>query len=52
MIGLPTSPSPTWRTFLGNQLEGIAVIDMFVLVTAAFRLLDAASLSLQLKAKH
>src|SRR5271167_1806500 len=32
-------PSPTWRTFLGNQIDGIAAIDMFVVVTAAFRLL-------------
>ena len=31
-------PSPTWRTFLRNQVDGIA-IDMFVVVTAAFRLL-------------
>jgi len=32
-------PSPTWRTFLRNQVDGIAAIDMFVVVTAAFRLL-------------
>ena len=32
-------PSPTWRTFLSNQVDGIAAIDMFVVVTAAFRLL-------------
>jgi putative transposase len=32
-------PSPTWRTFLRNQIDGIAAIDMFVVVTAAFRLL-------------
>ena len=32
-------PSPTWRTFLRNQVEGIAAIDMFVVVTAGFRLL-------------
>jgi hypothetical protein len=32
-------PSPTWRTFLSNQIDGIAAIDMFVVVTAAFRLL-------------
>ncbi len=35
----PNVPSPTWRTFLRNQLAGIAAIDMFVVVTAAFRLL-------------
>jgi hypothetical protein len=32
-------PSPTWRTFLRDQLDGIAAIDMLVVVTAAFRLL-------------
>ncbi|MFZ0888440.1 MAG: integrase core domain-containing protein [Candidatus Binataceae bacterium] len=32
-------PSPTWRSFLRNQIDGIAAIDMFVVVTAAFRLL-------------
>jgi putative transposase len=32
-------PSPTWRNFLRNQVDGIAAIDMFVVVTAAFRLL-------------
>jgi Integrase core domain len=39
MIRRPKSPSPTWRTFLRNQLEGITASDMFVVVTAAFRLL-------------
>jgi hypothetical protein len=39
MIRRPKVPSPTWRTFLRNQLAGIAAIDMFVVVTAAFRLL-------------
>ena len=32
-------PSPTWRAFLCNQVDGIAAIDMFVVVTATFRLL-------------
>jgi len=32
-------PSPTWCSFLRNQLDGIAAIDVFVVVTAAFRLL-------------
>jgi putative transposase len=32
-------PSPTWRTFLRDQFDGIAAVDMFVVVTAAFRLL-------------
>ncbi len=39
MIRRPNSASPTWRTFLRNQMQGIAAIDMFVVVTAAFRLL-------------
>ena len=30
---------PTWRSFLHNRTDGIAAIDMFVVVTAAFRLL-------------
>src|ERR1700732_2611532 len=33
------TPSPTWRTFLRNEAIGIAVIDMFVAVSASFRLL-------------
>jgi putative transposase len=33
------TPSPTWRSFLRNQAAGIAAIDMFVLVSASFRLL-------------
>lgn len=32
-------PSPTWRTFLSSQIDGIAAIDMFVVITATFRLL-------------
>jgi putative transposase len=32
-------PSPTWRAFLYSQVDGVAAIDMFVVVTAAFRLL-------------
>ena len=32
-------PSPTWRSFLRNQAAGIAAIDMFVIVSASFRLL-------------
>src|SRR5258707_1195232 len=31
--------SPTWRSFLRNQAEGIAAIDMFVVASASFRLL-------------
>jgi transposase InsO family protein len=33
------APSPTWRSFLGSQAEGIAAIDMFVVASASFRLL-------------
>jgi hypothetical protein len=33
------TPSPSWRSFLRNQAAGIAAIDMFVVVTASFRLL-------------
>src|ERR1700731_4092647 len=37
----PKVPSPTWRSFLENHLPDIAAIDMFVVVTATFRLLYA-----------
>ena len=33
------APSPSWRSFLRNQAEGIAAIDMFVVACASFRLL-------------
>jgi len=33
------TPSPTWRSFLRNQAAGIAAIDLFVVVSASFRLL-------------
>jgi hypothetical protein len=33
-------PSPTWRSFLRNQAQGITAIDMFVVASASFRLLD------------
>ncbi len=32
------SPSPTWRSFLRNHMDGIVAIDMFVVATATFRL--------------
>ena len=32
-------PSKNWRTFLRNHAEGIAAIDMFVVVSTSFRLL-------------
>jgi putative transposase len=35
-------PSPTWRTFLRNQVLGIAAIDMFVVPSATFRLMFVA----------
>ncbi len=33
------SPSPTWRSFLRNHMDGIAAVDMYVVATATFRLL-------------
>jgi hypothetical protein len=33
------TPSPTWRSFLSNQAQGIAAIDMFVVASVSFRLL-------------
>ncbi|MGA9722997.1 MAG: integrase core domain-containing protein [Candidatus Binatus sp.] len=39
MVRRRGAPSPTWRTFLHNQIEGIAAIDMFVVASASFRLL-------------
>jgi len=39
MIRRQGPASPTWRSFLHNQIDGIAAIDMSVVVTAAFRLL-------------
>jgi len=39
MVRRHSSPSPTWQAFLRNQIDGIAAIDMFVVVTVAFRLL-------------
>ena len=37
----PKAPSPTWRSFLQNHRHDVAAIDMFVVVTARFRLLYA-----------
>jgi hypothetical protein len=39
MVRRRGTPSPTWRTFLRNQVYGIAAIDMFVVACASFRLL-------------
>src|SRR5271168_1676752 len=39
MVRRPGTPSQNWQTFLGNHAEGIAAIDMFVVVSASFRLL-------------
>jgi putative transposase len=39
MVRRRGTPSPTWRSFLRNQAAGIAAIDMFVVVSASFRLL-------------
>jgi putative transposase len=37
----PKVPSPTWRTFLRNDMRNIAAVDMFVVATATFRHLYA-----------
>jgi putative transposase len=39
MVRRAGTPSPTWRSFLRNQIDGIAAIDMFVTVSVSFRLL-------------
>jgi putative transposase len=35
----PKTPSPTWRSFLHNQLTGAVAIDMCIVATATFRIL-------------
>jgi putative transposase len=35
----PKVPSPTWRSFLRNDMRNMAAVDMFVVATATFRLL-------------
>src|ERR1700720_1601213 len=37
----PAVPSPTWRSFLRNHMSETTAVDMFVVVTARFRLLYA-----------
>ncbi len=39
MVPMYGRPSPTWRSFLCNQAQGIAAIDMFVVASVSFRLL-------------
>lgn len=39
MIKRQGPPSQTWKTFLRNQADGIAAIDLFVVPTIAFKLL-------------
>src|SRR6266852_3412407 len=39
MVRRRGTPSPTWRSFLRNQAQGIGAIDMFVVACASFRLL-------------
>jgi Integrase core domain len=39
MVRRRGTPSPTWRSFLLNQVQGIAAIGMFVVASASFRLL-------------
>jgi hypothetical protein len=39
MVRRRGTPSPTWRSFLRNQAQGVAAIDMFVVASVSFRLL-------------
>src|SRR5271165_2778344 len=39
MVRRSGTPSPTWRSFLRNQAQGIAAIDLFVVASVSFRLL-------------
>jgi hypothetical protein len=39
MVRRRGTPSPTWRSFLCNQAQGIAAIDMFIVASVSFRLL-------------
>jgi putative transposase len=39
MVRRRRPPSPTWRTFLWNHVDAIAAVDMFIVVSATFRLL-------------
>ena len=39
MVRRRGTPSQSWRTFLRNNAEGIAAIDMFVVASASFQLL-------------
>jgi hypothetical protein len=39
MVRRRGTPSQNWRTFLRNQAEGIAAIDLFVVASASFQLL-------------
>jgi putative transposase len=39
MVRRRKPPSPTWRAFLKNHLDGIAAIDFFVVPTPTFRVL-------------
>jgi transposase InsO family protein len=39
MVRRRRTPSPTWRSFLRNEAQGIAAIDMFVVASVSFRLL-------------
>ena len=39
MVRHPRPPSPSWRTFLGNHMDAIAAVDIFIVVSATFRML-------------
>ena len=41
MVPRPDRPLQTWKTFVRNDMEGIASIDLFVVPTIAFQQLFA-----------
>jgi hypothetical protein len=41
MVSRPDRPLQTWKTFVRNDMEGIASIDLFVVPTIAFQQLFA-----------
>ncbi len=51
MVWRHDPPSPTCRTFLSNQIYGIAAIYMFVVITAPFRLLYVSVILSQARRK-
>src|SRR5919199_6875463 len=39
MLRRPKAPSPSWRSFLHNHMDGMAALDMFIVATVTFQLL-------------